>query len=484
MKRRHAIGARRLAIIVTVASCTTIGALACSTSGDARRPFDEGVDSAGGASLPDAMADATASPESDASHKPPFAPDDEAVVCATAPCATQIVAGEGHFCARMSDGTARCWGDDTRGSLGAMEPPTDADAGDAGTADAGDAGGGATIPPVTGLTGAVRLSAGGTTTCAALNDGAVRCWGGNDTGQLGLSAAPAIFDEDPHHDPTSVALPSAALRVDVGQRGACAVLAAGSVWCWGDNTQRQLARVTSEDIAGPAAAQLGGLAVAWTAAGTGTSFGVTTAGVVFSWGAVASSYGTVAARTASVSPDPLPLSIGLSSVTSLAVSSTTLVPQYGTYPPPPPLGVAHACAVVKGEVFCWGVSQLGALAIGLPDPAPKPTRTVVESEKAWPQQVAAGGDITCVRLTDGSVQCAGDNSLGALGKDPKQGFSMFFRPVATLNEHAVQVAVSAHSVCALVQGGRVLCWGGNQNGELGLRPADGDPHPTPAPIGF
>ena len=35
------------------------------------------------------------------------------------PCATQIVAGSDHFCARMSDGTVRCWGDDAYGALGA-----------------------------------------------------------------------------------------------------------------------------------------------------------------------------------------------------------------------------------------------------------------------------------------------------------------------------------------------------------------------------
>jgi alpha-tubulin suppressor-like RCC1 family protein len=110
---------------------------------------------------------------------------------------------------------------------------------------------------------------------------------------------------------------------------------------------------------------------------------------------------------------------------------------------------------------------------------------VVESEKAWPQQVAAAGDITCVRLTDGTVQCAGDNTWGALGKDPKTDpFSMFFKEVPSFTGHAVQVATAYRTVCALLQGGSVVCWGGNDNGELGQGTTDGDPHIIPASIRF
>jgi alpha-tubulin suppressor-like RCC1 family protein len=438
------------------AACATVTVLACSSADTSRASFDDGADS-GGASLPDAAADDASAP-SDAGldAKGPFEPKDEAVVCTTSPCATQIVAGEGHFCARMSDGTVRCWGDDTKGSLGI----------------------------VSALSGVSRLSAAGTTTCALVADGGVRCWGGNDRGQLGLQSDAGVADDDPHPAPEAVALPSAATRVDVGQRSACAVLATGKVWCWGDNAQRQLARPSVDGVGAPAEAQLGGLPIAWTAAGSNTGFGVTSTGEVVSWGAVAGGEGSVAARTASVSPDALPLSIKLGPVTSLSVSSTTLVQLGSGYPRPPKTGVAHACAVVTGEVYCWGVSLLGALGTGLPDPAPKPTRAVVQSERAWPQQVAAAGEITCVRLTDGSVQCAGDNTVGALGKDPKEPYAMSFRPADAFEGHAVQVAAAARSVCALVQGGRVVCWGSNEHDELGRGVADGEPHSTPLPIGF
>ena len=472
---------RKLVFALVASLGAAAAIMACSSSDDARPTFEEGPDSSRGA-LPEAAAPVDGGAESSADAKPPFDPKDEAVVCAGppgTPCAVQLVAGEAHFCARLSDGTVRCWGDDEHGSLGVKVVASDAGA-DAG--DAGDAG--PYVPaPVTGLTGVTALSAGGSTTCALVGDGGVRCWGGNGFGQLGITITPPVVDDGPHPVTVPVALGgNAATRVDVGQRSACAVLTSGKLWCWGDNTQAQLARVTTTDSAGPGEAALG--PVAWTGAGTNTGFGVTATGDLLTWGAIAGTEGSVAARTASVSPDAVPLSIALGPVTSLSVSSTTVVQSGGGFPRPPPQGVAHACAVVKGDVYCWGISLMGALGTGLPEPAPKPTRAVVESEKAWPQQVAAAGEITCVRLTDGSVQCAGDNARGALGKDPKQPFSMFFDPAETFTGHAVSVATSAGSVCALEQGGHVVCWGSNQHGELGLRTADEDPHATPRSIGF
>lgn len=451
--------------------------LACSSAANRRTMFDDDVDGSA-AALPEAAAPVEAGPAADsAGTKPPFDPTDEPVTCAKTPCAVQLVAGEHHFCARMGDGTVRCWGDDTNGSLGFVPGSDD------GGADAGDAG--VVAKAVTGLVGAVAISAGGTTTCALAGTGSVECWGGNDRGQLGKAAAPAVSDGDPHPAAGPVALGGPATRVDVGQRSACAVLTAGDVWCWGDNSQRQLARPTPDDVGGPAKAELGSFAVARTAAGTSSGFGITKTGEVVSWGAVGGPQGSVAARVASVSPDALPLAINLGSVTSFAVSSTTLVPSNtGGYPPPPPKGVGHACAVAKGEVYCWGESLLGALATGLPEPSVKPLRAVVTSDKAWPQQVAAGGDITCVRLTDGALQCAGDNTRGALGTDPKKPYAMFFEPATSFTGHAVQVAVGKGSVCALAQGGTVACWGSNEYGELGLGSTDLDPHSTPVAIAF
>lgn len=469
---------------------------------EAGRPPVTGVD--GGAPLDSSVPDVD--------PRPPFDPSDEPVVCTAAPCAVELAAGAAHFCARMSDGTVRCWGNNVNGELGGAPslPAPDAGAPDASDPDAGDSGAGdpdasnldASSPPsdasalmdagsrpiqVTGLAGVTQVSAGGTTTCARLGDGAVRCWGGNDRGQLGLEN-PAVSDALPHPLASPVALGGPATRVDVGQRTACAILASGEVHCWGSNAQLLLART---DIDGgvngaPERAQLGSAKIARTAAGTDTAFAVTTTGDLLSWGAVAGNEGIVAARVASLSPDPRPLPLGISGVTSFSVSSTTMYQPPGSgFPRPPVEPLGHACAVARGgQLYCWGGSNGGALGTGLPDPSKMPTRARVVSDKGYPQQVTAAGEITCVRLTDGTIQCAGDDARGALGRGTADKFSMFFVPAKAFTGRAVQVAAARAAVCALAQGGTVSCWGSNELGELGLGTRDTAAHPTPAPIRF
>jgi alpha-tubulin suppressor-like RCC1 family protein len=458
---------------VATGSMATI--VACSSS-DERPTFEEPEADSGPPSLsPDAAAPYDAgSPldAADADTKAPFDPTDETVTCAAdAPCAVQLVAGENHFCARMSDGTARCWGDNAKGSLGTTDAGT-APA-DAGIGDAGDGGlvpgTGFVVSAVDGLEDATQLSAGGTTTCALVADGGVQCWGGNDRGQLGLQVSPPLSDSQAHPAVTPTALTSPARRIDVGARSACSVLTNGEVWCWGDNTELQLARKEPRGVAGPAKAELDGLAIARTAASTNNGFAVSEAGELSSWGAVSGTKGLLSARTSSMTNDALPVAIGLSPVTSFAVSAGS---------------TAHACAVVNGALYCWGNSTLGALGTGLADKALSPVRSYVGSETAWPQQVAAAGELTCVRLTDGTVQCTGDNSRGALGRITTQAFSWSFKPSEELTGHAVAVAVSKTTVCALVKDGGVVCWGGNERGELGQGVTDKTPHPTPVSIRF
>jgi alpha-tubulin suppressor-like RCC1 family protein len=74
----------------------------------------------------------------------------------------------------MEGGTLRCWGDGEDGQLGYGN--TDNVGDDEVPADVGDVPLGETV---------VQVSAGGTHTCALLEQGTVRCWGRAEHGQLG-----------------------------------------------------------------------------------------------------------------------------------------------------------------------------------------------------------------------------------------------------------------------------------------------------------
>ena len=84
--------------------------------------------------------------------------------------AVQIMAGNNHACARLTDGTMRCWGYNGDGALGD------------GTIDRRSS-----PVAVVGLTGVDLLARSvlASHTCARRTDGSVWCWGSNGFGQLG-----------------------------------------------------------------------------------------------------------------------------------------------------------------------------------------------------------------------------------------------------------------------------------------------------------
>jgi alpha-tubulin suppressor-like RCC1 family protein len=84
-----------------------------------------------------------------------------------------------HTCARLDNGTVKCWGLNSDGQLGLGDVQSRGDGpGELGAnLPAVDLGPGRTVLQVTGR---------GRHTCARLDDGTVKCWGGNGLGQLGL----------------------------------------------------------------------------------------------------------------------------------------------------------------------------------------------------------------------------------------------------------------------------------------------------------
>ena len=469
-----------------LATFAALGLVACGDDdpGAARPGFDS-PDAAPDvvANLPETSTPGDGGTDADAGpQRDPFDPADEPVTCAaTGPCAKQLVAGANHFCALMSDGSVRCWGDDEYGALGGGLPPK----GDPTPKGAPEGDAGATTL-VDGLTDATQISAGGQTTCARRADGSVYCWGKNDQGQLGLDDVAPQWDYDAHPAPSQVAVRDPAVRVDVGPDNVCAVLSTGKVSCWGNNEKMQLARPDAEPayVLGPALAELDPFAISRITIGSATIFGITNAGGLVDWGEIAGRDGLLGGRMTSISPDPTPNAISqLSNVTSMVASVTTFGPGGGGFPPKPPIRLGHACAIAGGEVYCWGRSNLGALCTGLMDEELLPTPSPIDS-KAWPQQLAVGKEVTCARMTDGSIQCCGGADKGRLGTGQTEPFSTFFTPIASFEGHAVQVATSDFAVCALVKDGTVECWGSNSYGELAMGTRDDDPHPTPVKIAF
>ncbi len=158
--------------------------------------------------------------------------------------AAMVSGGGAHTCAVLSDGTVWCWGDNRYGQLGD-----------------GTTLGKTTPVPVSGITGAVAVSAGWDHTCALLGDSSVQCWGENASGQLGDGTTTR------RTTPVPVSAVTGAVAVTAGWwHHSCALLGDGTVRCWGDNQWGQLGNGTTTDS--PSPVTMSGTGVTWTSSNT------------------------------------------------------------------------------------------------------------------------------------------------------------------------------------------------------------------------
>ncbi|KIG11802.1 Molybdopterin oxidoreductase, iron-sulfur binding subunit [Enhygromyxa salina] len=142
---------------------------------------------------------------------------------------TQVTAATQHTCALFETGDVLCWGANGFGQLGQGT-----------TANLGDDDLPATAPPVALPGPAVLISASGGHTCALLENDEVHCWGANNFGELGYGNAIVIGDDEAPADAGPVELGAPVKLLDTGFFHSCAVTRSNQVRCWGNNDTGQL----------------------------------------------------------------------------------------------------------------------------------------------------------------------------------------------------------------------------------------------------
>lgn len=264
--------------------------------------------------------------------------------------------------------------------------------------------------------------------------------------------------------------------VAAGDFSSCAVMAAGSAQCWGDNTNLQLGH--SGATYGDAAAQVATLdgggpttTVVSLAAGSAHSCAVLADGSAKCWGAGLS--GRLGDGSGNNSSTPL-LVAGLDG--TLPGQSVVAIAA----------GSSHTCAVLgDGSAKCWGANFSGQLGNGTSDSASEPV-AVTDLDGSSPEKTAlsisAGASQSCAVLADGSAKCWGSNTSGRLGRGTDEDSLI---PVlvsgltgATPATTVRSIATAVQHTCAVVGTGGVNCWGANFNGQLG----DGGTDPSNTPV--
>ena len=339
---------------------------------------------------------------------------------------TKVAAGGGSSCAVRNDGSAWCWGDATYGQLGNGESGDGAQRTKAVRVRRGSGY----------LTGVRQLSAGDHHACALRADGAVLCWGDDQSGQLGDGTTGRASD----HVRTSavrVRQGSGYLRdvvaIAAASQHTCAIKGDGSAWCWGEGYYGQL----GDGQSGPGHYRTKAVRV--------------------------KRGGGYLTRASGIAADGL-----------------------------------HTCARrTDGTAWCWGYAAQGQLGDGTTGSAIDQTRSKpVQVARGsgvlgGVTGLGAGGSHTCARRSDGSAFCWGAAAYGQLG-DGTTGDSTTHQRL-----RAVRVVRSTGSftgvrkldggalhTCAARTDGTVWCWGLNTYGNLGVGTTDDDPHPFPRKVTF
>ena len=178
---------------------------------------------------------------------PPIGP----VVVANLDHATEVAAGSGFSCARNSSGEVSCWGfDGTYRSptvVSGLPPAKGVAAGRSSACSVVTNGavycwGKDLVAHYSGLSNAVSVSVGATHSCGVLISGKVSCWGSNASGEIGVGVA-----GDEVKTPTEVVGVTRALKVSAGLDHTCALMQGGGVKCWGGNRTGQLGDGSTRD---------------------------------------------------------------------------------------------------------------------------------------------------------------------------------------------------------------------------------------------
>jgi alpha-tubulin suppressor-like RCC1 family protein len=375
--------------------------------------------------------------------------------------ATAISSGGGDTCALLAGGGVECWGLNTFGEFGngAIGGP--------------DCGGGCRATPIaaSGITNATQISAGGGGVCALLAGGDVECWGDNTEGELGdgTTAGPDCGGAC-SATPVAVSGITNATQISTNVSGACALLATGTINCWGNNTDGALGDGTigGPDCGGGCSATPVAVSGITTAIQISTNVAATcavlTTGSVDCWGL--NTYGQLGDGSV-LGPD----CGGGCSATPVAVSGITNATQISTD------GNDTCALLATGSVECWGDNSFGQLGNGTttgPDCAGGhcSATPVVVSGITNATQISAGGDGVCALLATGGVTCWGDNSIGELGDGttagPDCGGACSATPVAVSGiTNATHISAGRQAACALLATGAIQCWGTNDFGQLG-----------------
>jgi alpha-tubulin suppressor-like RCC1 family protein len=318
----------------------------------------------------------------------------------------ELTLGDAHACILLADTNIRCWGTGYSGALGY-----------AATEDVGDDEFPLSIADVMVGGAVLEVDAGGSQTCARLDNGKLRCWGSGGSGQLGYGNFDSIGDNEHPTDAGDVPVGGAVVAQATGIGHTSAQMANGNVRCWGAGYSGQLG------------------------------------------------YG----NTTSIGSMNTPQQVGDVPLGQAGNSATALA-----------LGLSSSCALFEsGEVLCWGDGYYGTLGQGSNSSIGDDEQPATQPPISLPGlvvEISSGDNHVCALFEDQTALCWGSNYQGQLGAATSENIGDDELPGAIdplLLPPIRQIDAGGNHTCAILEEtNELFCWGTNSNGELGYGHTD------------
>ncbi len=413
----------------------------------------------------------------------------------------EMAVNQNSTCIRDSSGRVKCWGRNNWGQLGRGNATTYGDgAGEMAALPFVDLG---TDPATSNPYTATMLRGGGHHFCALLNTGDMKCWGRNDYGQLGVgdagSRGDAVNEMGDDLPFTDVGLPAGVTITDIrpGNIETCALLSNGTVKCWGYNAYGNHGR---EDTwqRGDALNEMGtSLPIAMLGNYQGTSVPLRVSrlatgiyhvcalidnGQVKCWGR--NDYGQLGHQGTTQTGDgvgEMGDNLRYTRITDKNLMVVSKLAKSGastTY---------HQCVIMSNkDMKCWGHNNNGELGYGdttlgrgwstnTMNDKLLPIDLGLDSAVEWPVDAYVGNATTCMRTNLNRIKCWGYNGYGNLGygdtlnrgdNPGEMGQSLPFIDLGA-GRTVTDLTIGTHHICAILDNGKVKCWGRNDYGQLG-----------------
>jgi hypothetical protein len=343
------------------------------------------------------------------------------------------------------------------------------------------------------------ISVGSVMACGLAPSGDAYCWGRNRAGGLGTGqittrqTRPALVVGD--HTFVQVDAGSGSNIEGLFDGGGCGLTAAGAAYCWGRNDFGQLGNGTTGVDSRVPVAVSGGIAFQSISVGRDHACGLALSGDIHCWGS--NQHGQLGNDNRGVhSGVPVLVAGGLSytalfigDIRTCALATSGDVYCWGDSGPTsfPGSSFVNAPALLSGGLsfvevdpgtflhfcgvtvshggYCWG-QDLGGGELGTGTPGQNEIGpALVTGGHEW-AYIGADGLFSCGLRVDGAALCWGNDNNGELG----QGTVGSSRPVPSLVVGGIaftQMDVGHGTVCALAANGDAYCWGSGFEGERG-----------------